>query len=497
MTPNLIKLFHSLPRDRIDIQAGSSKLSTINCSLENELIEQLICISRDESISVAEFLISGLFALLFHYTREEKLAVTCCLQLNNKITTTPWFPKYLQKTISTCSLSVFFSGDDSISALLQNVSKVTRSEIKSTHTEKIDHSNSPNLKLNGGSPPILIRIVDESESGKSSVFDDEIDAYYNGFELFINIVKKKNDVHLRFGFNTKRYRKNFIMILSRQFQCLLESASQNPRKTVAELDLMSADEKVQIRNWSVGEQASQTLDDTIAFFRHHVEQTPDRIAVEFEGGRLTYAELNKLVNKQAQYLRKQGVRRNVPVGICLPRSLDCIVAVLGTLAARGAVFLIDLSAPISRQCSLLQIVAPAVVITTAEHRSRLPVGRWKFFCFEESRDSIEQFSSTSLVDTQVNAGDMAFLLTTSGSTGEPKIVIEPIGYRSGGSQMRKTATSGKTMPGQRSPVQKYCIHLTPEERFILHPPTWNMICSSLLRIFAAIKSLYCSLRRVC
>src|SRR5207248_4268971 len=91
-------------------------------------------------------------------------------------------------------------------------------------------------------------------------------------------------------------------------------------------------------------------------FEAQVDRMPDAVAVVSGDEQLTYGELNRRANRMAHYLRKRGVGPEVPVGLCMERSLDMVVALLGILKAGGAYVPLDPTYPAERLAFMLRDV---------------------------------------------------------------------------------------------------------------------------------------------
>jgi non-ribosomal peptide synthetase component F len=107
-------------------------------------------------------------------------------------------------------------------------------------------------------------------------------------------------------------------------------------------------------------------------FEQHVERHPESTAVVFEGARLSYGELNARANKLAHYLRRRGVGMDVPVAICVERSLEMIVAVMGVLKSGGAYVPLDSRYPRERLAYMLAETRAPWLLTLRHLLAGLP-----------------------------------------------------------------------------------------------------------------------------
>jgi amino acid adenylation domain-containing protein len=152
--------------------------------------------------------------------------------------------------------------------------------------------------------------------------------------------------------------------------------------------------------------------------------TPDAVAVEFEGERLTYMELDERANRLAHHLVDLGVGPDVLVGICARRSLEMVVGLLGILKAGGAYVPIDPAYPADRQAYMLSDSQAPVIVTQEALRASLPPGVAEVVCLDTDWPAIAAQPSSAPAGEQ-DPEQLAYVIYTSGSTGKPKGVQIP------------------------------------------------------------------------
>ncbi|MEQ8962627.1 MAG: amino acid adenylation domain-containing protein, partial [Coleofasciculus sp. C2-GNP5-27] len=148
-------------------------------------------------------------------------------------------------------------------------------------------------------------------------------------------------------------------------------------------------------------------------------RTPDKIAIRFDGQTLTYRELNRRANQVAHYLQTLQVRPDVLVGICLERSLDMVVGLLGILKAGGAYVPLDPAYPQERLALMIEDSQVPVIVTEQDQLTRLPDTQAQVVCLDRDQQAIAQHSPENL-DSGVTPDHLAYTIYTSGSTGKPK-----------------------------------------------------------------------------
>ncbi len=150
-------------------------------------------------------------------------------------------------------------------------------------------------------------------------------------------------------------------------------------------------------------------------------QNPSAIAAEHESRQLNYGDLNSRANQLARLLQAKGVGRDVPVGVCLRRSLELPVALLAVLKAGGACLPLDPDYPKDRLAHILQDSQAPVVITSRGLQPDLAGNAEALFL--ESDWKILSGQSPENLTRSANAEDLAYIIYTSGSTGKPKGVM--------------------------------------------------------------------------
>jgi amino acid adenylation domain-containing protein len=154
-------------------------------------------------------------------------------------------------------------------------------------------------------------------------------------------------------------------------------------------------------------------------FESQVERTPDSVAVVFEDEQITYLELNARANQLAHYLQEKGVRAEVLVGICVERSIEMIVGLLGVLKAGGAYVPLDPAYPFERLSFMLEDSSLPLLLTQSKLVGKLPPHSARVVCLDSDWEEIALHSNENPSST-VSPNNLAYVIYTSGSTGKPK-----------------------------------------------------------------------------
>jgi amino acid adenylation domain-containing protein/non-ribosomal peptide synthase protein (TIGR01720 family) len=226
-------------------------------------------------------------------------------------------------------------------------------------------------------------------------------------------------------YSTDLFKAETISRLCRHWEHLLEEMVAHPDQPIAELMLLTQEERQQVLGeWN----ATQTTYPQKACIHQLAEvwaqDTPDAIAVVFEDQQLTYGELNRRANQLAHYLRSLGVGPEVAVGLCIERSLDLIIALLGILKAGGIYVPLDPSYPQERLAFMLADARVPVLLTQAHLQAQLPSTNAALICLESEWPHIAQQPADNPIN-RTAAANLAYVNYTSGSTGQPKGVSIP------------------------------------------------------------------------
>ncbi|MBZ9779961.1 non-ribosomal peptide synthase/polyketide synthase [Pseudomonas sp. REP124] len=200
---------------------------------------------------------------------------------------------------------------------------------------------------------------------------------------------------------------------------LLEQMLAEPQRPVAALPLLMAEEwQRTVVEWNRTEmQVPQHL--TFAqLFEQQAERTPDRDALTFEGQSLSYAELNRRANQVAHYLRAQGVVANRPVALCVERSLELLVGLLGILKSGGAYVPLDPTYPVDRLAYMLEDAQPALFLGQQGLLEQLGAGLPRLRLDSDAALFADQPDGN--LSPVAGPDDLAYIMYTSGSTGKPK-----------------------------------------------------------------------------
>ncbi|NRD59326.1 non-ribosomal peptide synthetase, partial [Corallococcus exiguus] len=233
---------------------------------------------------------------------------------------------------------------------------------------------------------------------------------------------------------------------------LLESAAAHPERSLSEVTLLTEAERQQVlKGWNATEQEYARESSIAEEFSRQVEQRPDAVAVECGEEKLTYRQLDERANQLAHLLRSKGVGAEERVGLCLERSVELVVALVGIAKSGGAYVPLEADYPQARLEQMVSEVKPRVVVTRRALAEKLPVQGMECVLLEEVQEQLAQ-QPKHAPRSGVGGRNLAYIDFTSGSTGKPKGVC---------TEQRGVL---RTVKGT-----KYA-HLGPEETLLLIAP---------------------------
>ncbi len=249
------------------------------------------------------------------------------------------------------------------------------------------------------------------------------------FDLTLNLADRGGRIAGRWLYNAELFDAATAARLSGQLATLLDALAQDPETRLSELPLLTAAERQQLREWNAGgdgdgDGATAPGGDLLAGFREWARREPERTAVVWNGGRLSYGELAARSRRLARQLRRLGVGPNVPVGLCAERSPALLAGLLAVVEAGGAYVPLDPADPTERLAHLaadarlpVLLAAPGLEERLAAVAAAAAVG-----AVVVALDDDASLDEGDELEPGVPAGadDLLYVIYTSGSTGLPK-----------------------------------------------------------------------------
>ncbi|MEH2348456.1 MAG: amino acid adenylation domain-containing protein [Nostoc sp.] len=424
-SPPLLELPYDRPRPVEQTYNGAQ----VRVELPISLCKSLRVLSRQEGITLFMTTLATFLVILHRYTRQDDLCLGTAVAnrrmreteqligmiVNNLVLRTdlsgnPTFRELLGR-VRQVSLEAFANEDlpfDKVVEVLKPIRNLSYNPLFQVMFSFHD-SPQPDLTL----PELNIR-TNVALSNQSTKFDlDVVLIPQHGGEKGISVI---------WEYNTDLFDAATIQQMAEQYQTLLEGIIANPEQRISELPLLTPTQQQLLLEWNQTHKEYPAKECVHELFEAQVELTPDAVAIQQAGQKLTYRELSDRANQLAHYLQSLGVKTETLVGICVERSLEMIVGLLGILKAGGAYIPIDPAYPKERLADILEDTQLSILLTQERFQEKLADYGGKTICLDKDWGIIaQQNTSNPICDVQLD--NLAYIIYTSGSTGKPKGVM--------------------------------------------------------------------------
>ncbi len=416
--PPRLELPVDRPRSSEQAFAGAAH----DLSLSAGLTERLKALADQEGATLFMVLLAAAEALLHRYTGQQDLVVGSTIANRNQ----PGTEGLIACFVNTVALRTDVSGDPGFRELLNRVRETTLGAYQHQDLpfEKLVQELHPQRDLNQ-SP--IVRMMFNYDNTPQTALEFaglrlepvplRLDVVH--FDLTLTITgTPAGELLTTWEYNTELFEAGTVALLATRLRSVLEQAVADPDRPVSELDLLAEEDLDRLAVWNATE--APVPDATVhSLFELQAARTPDNEAVVLGDVSLTYAELNARANQLAHFLREAGVGPETPVGICVDRSPELAVAVLGVLKAGGAYVPLDPAYPSERLAFMLADSAVRLLLTREHLLASLPEYSGPVVALDAEWPRIAQHPATDPAPVATGQ-NLAYVIYTSGSTGRPK-----------------------------------------------------------------------------
>ncbi|MFE1744013.1 amino acid adenylation domain-containing protein [Coleofasciculus sp. H7-2] len=392
------------------------ELNSIEYQIEPDLVAKITAIAQKYNISISAVLLACWKTLLWRLTRQPDIIVSTAFNGRKYEELEPalgLFAKFLPLCTHLEDSLIF-------SQLVQQVQQSVSDADKWQEYFCREKIRNTDLAI------FPFGFEFEEQLNKYSAGDLSFSIYQqyvccDRFKVKLSCVCRDDSLSAKFHYDASIIGIEAIQSLAEQFHTLVESAANNPETAISQLNILSDRSRHQLlvafNNTQVDYPKIKCIHQ---LFEEQAERTPDNIAVIFENQQLTYRELNAGANKIAYHLQKLGVKPEVVVAICVERSPEMVMGMLGILKAGGAYLPLDPVMPTGRLALMLQD-AQVPVLLTQKQFLEIPQHSAKVLCLDTDWETIPVESQNSIQ----KPSNLAYVIYTSGSTGTPKgVAIE-------------------------------------------------------------------------
>jgi amino acid adenylation domain-containing protein len=409
------------PSDRFRpvLQTYRGEMQT--AAMPKELLQNLKTLGREQRVSLFMILVAGLASVLHRYTDQTDII----LGAPTAGRTLPELEKMPGCFVNVLSLRIDVAGDPTFQELLARVretvlgalsnSDIPLTKLVETIRPTPDPSRNPFFQVAISVEPPIPTV----DSGWSAAQSD-IPTGASKLDLYIDVDERTEGIVGPVTYNPDVFEDDMISRLIQHWRTLLEGAATNPHRAVSKLPLLTPSERRQtLVDWNRTRADFPRNASIHQLFDKQCERTPEDVALRDANHCLSFRELRERSNQLAHYLQRLGARRGARIALCVERSLDTVVGLLGILKTGAAYVPLDPSHPADRTQFVLEDAEATLFVTQSGVLDKVPFSRAKTVTLDTDWQRIAQ-ESVSGLSTRVEPGDPAYVLYTSGSSGGPK-----------------------------------------------------------------------------
>ncbi|MEO1350731.1 MAG: amino acid adenylation domain-containing protein [Cyanobacteria bacterium J06635_15] len=420
--PALLELPTDHPRPAVQSFRGR----THSVTLPLKLTQQVKATSQRHNVTLFMTLLAAFQVLLSRYSRQPDVVVGTPIANRQQ----PELEGLIGCFVNTLVMRTQIDEQATVTQLLQQVRRISLGAFdhQDVPFEQVVEALQPQRTL-AHSPVFQVMFVLQNAPMPALELADvtlsplEIAREAAQFDLTLAMRESEAGLVVSWSYNRELFESQTIERMTGHFETLLTAMVTDASQAVATLPLLTPAEQEQLltewNNTAVDYPLHQCLHE---WFEQQVERTPEAIAVVYEQQQLTYGELNQRANQLARHLQSLGVGPDGLVGICVERSLEMVVGVLGILKAGGAYVPLDPSYPAGRLEFMLNDAQVGVLLSQQRLLEQLPSSEARVVCLDRDWLTIAQESAENLNAT-VTPENLAYVIYTSGSTGTPKGVL--------------------------------------------------------------------------
>ncbi|MDI1278800.1 condensation domain-containing protein, partial [Methylobacter sp.] len=419
--PELLALPTDRPRPPVQTYHGRS----LNAKLDADLSKRLQTLSQTMGGTLFMTLLSGFALLLSRYSGQEDIVIGTPVANRNHADIEPLIGLF----INTLALRLDLSGNPSARELLARV--------RNTCLEAYEHQDVPFEQLvEELKPPRSLSYaplfqvsfdlqntsMDAIAMPGLSLCPVEQEAVAAKFDLSLSVEETATELLTVWNYNPDLFDEATIVRMMSHYRMLLEGMVAEQAACLGELPLLDERERQQILYAAnATAQSYPAAHSFLDLFEAQAQATPDRIALSFTDQSLSYRQLYRRVRQLASSLQALGVGLEVLVALCVERSVDMVVGLLGIMRAGGAYIPLDPGYPPERLACVLDDARPLLLLTQERLEASLPANGARVICLDRDREMLAGLAQQNPHSPVPPAGsNAAYVIFTSGSTGRPK-----------------------------------------------------------------------------
>ena len=416
--PKILELPTDRPRPPVQSFLGAKE----GLKLSSSLLSELKTLSLRHNATLFMTLLAAFLTLLARYTQQTDLTVGTPISGRRYLE----LEKLIGFFVNTSVLRVDLSGDPTFEEVLARVkSVVLDAHAHEVPFEKLIDELQPERSL---SYQALFQVMFGLQNASSPGLDLEglrtesypVEGEASRFDLTLSMTETPETLHGSLEYSTDLFDATTAVRLLKTFKTLLYRIVANPQQRISQFSLLTYKERDELLSeWNASKPIDLRAICLHDLFEEQVEHTPDAVALSFENEQITYSELNRRANQVAHYLQKRGVGADSLVGLCVERSIELVIGILGIVKAGGAYVPLDPTYPQKSLSFMLEDAQLRVLITQHSLLETLPAHSAEMVCLDTDWERIKQGPEHN-PDGVSGPENLAYVIYTSGSMGQPK-----------------------------------------------------------------------------
>lgn len=415
-----------LPTDRLRPPVQSFRGGCIRDLFPRAMLERLRSQARANDVTSFMLVFSAFVVLLKRYSGKDDIPVGT-IAANR---TRPQLEDLIGYFANTLVLRIDTSANPVFKELLRRVGKVTLDANSNqelplgTIVQRIQPNRDPSRN-----PLFEVMFVYQNEPPQVGDSKDQtvtrIDLHNETakFDIDISLTETPGGIAVQLEYNSDIFMEETPRRMLRHFLNILEHVATTVNTPVLNIPLLADDERKRILyEWNRSAIDFPQQQCLHRLFEEQAARDADAPAVYHNDRMMTRGELNRKSDNLARLLQEAGIRPNIPAAICVQRSFEMVVGMMGILKAGGAYLPIDPSYPQHRISFMMEDACATVILTQQHLVPRLPRTSARVICLDNRRQDLPPADGAGF-STDVGPGDLAYVIYTSGTTGNPKGVM--------------------------------------------------------------------------
>ena len=401
-----------LPTDFLRLPQSPTIYESISFSIPEKVTTRLNSLVQNGGYDLETILLSTYLILLHRYSAQE---VFCIGIINNDDNNCKGDLTAAQLKVSLCGDPIFAEFVKNIEFSIRSTSEPDLLSIDNSYEKatislmyralfSMQTYNKPHIKtgkVSFASLPAIERFASASDT-----------------DLIFSISTLPDRIMCQMGINRGVFKTDFAERLVLHFLNLLEDCTLNTGRNISKLEILSVEEKHRIiSTWNSTEHNIPESIRLADVYEQHASRQPDAVALICGDAKFTYAQLNGSANRLARVLQKEGIGIETPVAVCMERSIELIISILGIIKAGGTYVPIDPVYPAEHISTIINDCKPPVVLTKDYLQNMFSDTNAKVICVSSQTGTNEEDTN---LETPLSQNNRFYIMYTSGSSGKPK-----------------------------------------------------------------------------